>query len=215
MDKAISIIKILFTKSLNSVGFVLVLAGITALNPDMIISLIYLFLELSIPEFQQDKVLGWSLIIVGIFCFLINHQLNKGESPTVKQDKSNFIKLNKIVCHQDLNIMLNDIGANNTIFSSYEDILDNLESYLDNDDTDFYNRKLTKLRKQLKSDLGTFLSFTRRNYFQLDENRATLRPNLRHSDDFDTYVERQNRYMESFRKSYNNLRNAVKNKYKI
>ncbi|HGZ6767500.1 TPA: hypothetical protein ACOLZI_004601 [Vibrio parahaemolyticus] len=215
MDKAISIIKILFTKSLNSVGFVLVLAGITALNPDMIISLIYLFLELSIPEFQQDKVLGWSLIIVGIFCFLLNHQLNKGESSTVKQDKSNFIKLNKIVRHQDLNIMLNDIGANNTIFSNYEDILDNLESYLDNDDTDFYNRKLKKLRKQLKSDLGTFLSFTRRNYFRLDENRATLRPDFKHTDDFDTYTERQNRYMESFRKSYNKLRNAVKKQYKI
>ncbi|RYU64238.1 hypothetical protein ERW51_17760 [Aliivibrio finisterrensis] len=185
------------------------------LNPDMIVSLLYTILDLTVPEFQQDKVTGWSLIIVGILCFLINHYLNREESATAKQDKSNFLKMNEIICHQNLNNMLNDIGANNTLFSNYEDILDELEDHLENNDTDYYNSQLKKLRKQLKTDLDYFLNFTRRNYFRLDAYRATLRPQLRQSEFFESYVIKQNSHMESFRKSYNKLREAVRKKHQI
>ncbi|EJC6803372.1 hypothetical protein BJL85_22120 [Vibrio parahaemolyticus] len=215
LDKITPILKMFFTKSLNSAGFLLVAAGVTVLNPDIVITLFFALLDITVPEYEQDEVTGWLLIVVGISLFIIHHYLNADNGKLVENDKENFEKLNEIVSQQELNEILNLIGANNTLFNEHIDVFDNLEYHLEDKDLDYHNRKVKKHRNKLKVDFDSFINFVRHNYFPNGGGRVTLHPDLRRTAQYESYIEKQNHHMEKFRCSYNEFRELVRKKYKI
>lgn len=208
-------IKTVFTKSLNSVGFLLVVSGVGILNPDLYASLIFAFLEIALPDFEGDDIVGAILIAVGILCFLINHFINRGESIKSKNDKNSFGEIDKIINQQNMGLMIDDIGANCTIFYNHQDVLDELELALENSDFGFYNRKVKSLHEKFHSALSGFTNFAKTNYFPNGSGRYTLRPNMRNSANYQNYIDQQNAHLENLRHSYNDFRESIRSKYKI
>lgn len=215
IKELIALVKWLFTKSLKTIGVMLVSTGLSVLNPELLISIISAVFEVVVPSFEADSITGWALIVFGVSLFFADYFMNKDESKKDKQDKHSFESLNRIIDKQNFNIMLNDIGANNTLFTNHQDVLDDLEQHLDNHDLDVYNKKLKKLRSDFKIELSCFYSFVQKNYFNIGGNRIMLRENLRRTAGYQAYVDQQNEHIEKLRKSYDNYREEFRNKYKI
>ncbi|WP_018417407.1 hypothetical protein [Teredinibacter turnerae] len=213
MDRIISLLKILVTKSLKSVGFILVAGGIAAINPDLILALALLFVEFNAREpLQSNDIAGWVMIGLGISLFLLDYYLYRDESPRKKRDVSNFNALESIASYEDINDSLNQVAANHCLFSSHQDLFDDYYSEISKYNSKYWNSSLEKNRKKVQSTLAK--AYFQQNYFDIGGNRVMLQPGLRKKNEYNTYVSKEHKLIEEFRSSYIKFKGVAKKEAK-
>ncbi|WP_142995694.1 hypothetical protein [Zobellella denitrificans] len=216
MDRIIDILKILVTKSLKSVGFILVAGGIAAINPDLILALLLLFVELNTQEpFQGNDIAGWIMIGLGISLFLLDYYLYRDESSRRKRDVSNFNALESIASYEDIDGSLNHVAANHCLFPSHQDLFDEYHSEISKYNATYWNSSLEKNRKKVQSTLSEAIAYFQTNYFDIGGNRLMLQPDLRKTNEYDAYVSKEHKLIEEFRRSYIKFKNVAKKKLKL
>ncbi|OAZ93491.1 hypothetical protein [Halomonas sp. G11] len=216
MDRVINILKILVTKGLKSVGFILVAGGIAAINPDLILALALLFVEFNTREpLQGNDIAGWIMIGLGISLFLLDYYLYRDESPRRKRDVSNFNALESIASYEDINDSLNHVAANHCLFPSHQDLFDDYYSEISKYNSKYWNASLEKNRKKVQSTLEEAIAYFQLNYFDIGGNRVMLQPDLRKTKEYEVYVSKEHKLIEEFRSSYIKFKSVAKKKLKL